>query len=108
MGYHKNLEVEQQDKIDRIVRWYREHSDIVPSYMMGRILADGDLVDELVERWEEIPAPVPASQHVALRERPAKPKRDYSMTSGEGKLFISIYITTMSLVLVAAVLLAVL
>ena len=99
MGYYKNIDAEQQDKVDRIVRWYKEHDKILPPYIMNRILADGDLVDVLVEQWEKIPEPVPASRHVALQAERRKPKTDWSMTSQEGKTFFIVSITTLLLIL---------
>mgnify|MGYP003647727397 FL=1 len=97
MGYHKNIDAEQQDKVDRIVRWYKEHDHILPPYIMKRILADGDLVDVLVEQWEKIPVPV--SRHVALQAERRKPKADWSMTSQEGKTFFIVSVTTVLLIL---------
>lgn len=99
MGYHKNIDAEQQDKVDRIVRWYKEHDNILPPYIMNRILDDGDLVDVLVEQWEKIPEPVPASRHVALQAERRKPKADWSMTSQEGKTFFIVSVTTVLLIL---------
>ena len=62
-----------------------------------------------IELQENMSEPLPASRHVALRGqgRHRKPKADWSMTSGETKMFVTIYIATMCLVLVAVVLLAV-
>jgi len=99
MGYYKNIDADQQDKVDRIVRWYKENENILPPYIMKRILADGDLVNVLVEQWQEIPEPMPASRHVALRADRRKPKADWSMTSQEGKTFFVVSATTILLIL---------
>lgn len=118
MGYYKNMEIELQEnletdsqqKIDRITRWYNEHQHAVPSYIFNRIVSDVDLLGEMVEAWVEIPEPLPASSHVALQSRPRhrKPKTDWSLNSKETKMFMTLYISTMSLVLVAVIGLAVL
>ena len=108
MGYYKNIDSEEQANLDRIVRWYREHKQAVPAYILERILVDRELLDDLINTWEEIPEPLPATQHVALRPRHRKPATDWSMTSGQGKVFVAVYTVTMVLVLAGVIGLAVL
>lgn len=118
MGYYKNMEIELQEnletdsqqKIDRITRWHNEHRHTVPSYIFNRIVSDVDLLGEMIDAWTEIPEPLPASRHVALQSRPRhrKPKTDWSLNSGETKMFMTLYISTMLFVLFAVIGLAVL
>ena len=108
MGYYKNIDTEVQANVDRIVRWYKDHQETVPAYMLNRILSDPDLLDEMIDTWEEIPEPLPVTRHVALRSRHRKPATDWSMTSGQGKMFVAVYTVTMVLVLAGVIGLAVL
>lgn len=108
MGYYKQIDSETQANIDRIVRWYNEHQETVPAYILRRILSDVDLLDDMIDTWEEIPEPLPVTRHVALRSRHRKPATDWSMTSGQGKVFVAVYTVTMLLVLAGVIGLAVL
>tara|TARA_R100001460_G_scaffold2077_6_gene7092 strand:- start:488 stop:814 length:327 start_codon:yes stop_codon:yes gene_type:complete len=103
MGYYNKLEVEQQAKIDSIVRWYQAHADVLPAYLLNRILADDELLTTVIELWEETPRRRSASDHVALQVTNSKPKTDWSMTSDQAKIFIIIYGITMGLVLLGIV-----
>jgi len=103
MGYYNRVEVEQQAKIDSIVRWYKHHANVLPAYLLNRILADDKLLETVIELWEETPRPKPAKQHVSLQATNSKPKTDWSMTSDQGKVFIIMYGVTMGLVLLGIV-----
>jgi len=74
MGYYNNMEVEKQEEVDRVIRWYNNHHAIVPSYLMRLIMDDNAFATKVVNAWEKIelstvetPSPKPASEHVALQ-----------------------------------------
>lgn len=86
MGYFKNLEIELQeihdDELREIVAWDFAHRHLLKPEERWRILTDEVLMKRALVLWqnERVPAPVPASAHVALhatrRElRPARRSR---------------------------------
>jgi len=71
MGYYKNLEVEQQERADMLVRWYHANKDTLPPSVMSVLMEDIEQLERVAAMWDErelsqpVP-PVPASAHVAL------------------------------------------
>lgn len=92
MGYYKQLDVLNQEKIDRVVRWWKAHEGITPDYLMVLIIEDSrffEKASEAFESTEQIRAPKPAREHIALQaesKRPRKTKRswDFSMSHRDG------------------------
>ena len=92
MGYYKDLDVLNQEKIDRVVRWWRTYEGVIPDYLMVMIIEDSafwEKASDAFENLESVPAPKPARDHIALQpdmRRPRKPKRswDFSMSHRDG------------------------
>lgn len=64
------LAVERGDKeLADTVAWYRAHYEKLPPELMRAILTDNEFFEKaLIAWWNEVPAPKPASSHVALQE----------------------------------------
>lgn len=75
MGYFKNLEIELQeihdDELRQIVAWDYAHRHLLSPEERWRILTNEVLLKRALVLWENdtIPAPKPASDHVALQSR---------------------------------------
>jgi len=70
MGYYNRLEVGEQESVDRIVRWYRDHRDVLPPYLLNMIVNDEEFLGRAMWLWEGlVPEPKPAAEHVALQVR---------------------------------------
>jgi hypothetical protein len=75
MGYFKNLEIELQeihdDELREIVAWDVAHRHLLKPEERWRILTDEVLMKRALVLWqnEGVPAPKPASEHVALQSR---------------------------------------
>ncbi len=91
MGYYKNIEVEQQEQVDQIVRWYKTNADEVPAYLMSLIINDATFLTKVIDAWEDIelatlgePKPRPASDHVALQvtRRELRPTKTHGSLIG--------------------------
>jgi len=69
MGYYNRLEVGEQENVDKIVRWYRDHRDVLPPYLLNMIVNDEEFLGRAMWLWEGlVPEPKPAAEHVALQE----------------------------------------
>ena len=78
MGYYKNIEIEGQEDIDRIVAWYSAFGHKYTADEMSAFLADESTLWQAIRLWEKslkpiqlsggLPKPRPASSHVALAE----------------------------------------
>jgi len=89
MGYYKNMEVEDQERVDQIVRWYKANSGNVPTYIMNLIVGDEAFLTKVINTWEHIELatlrePKPARDHVALqvRRRDLRPVKSYRALIG--------------------------
>jgi hypothetical protein len=70
MGALKQLEIADQEQVDRLAAWYRWHQDKLPASYIQWLLKDEELLWKTIEHWETVPyAPVPARRHVALQSR---------------------------------------
>jgi hypothetical protein len=75
MGYFKNLEIElqeiQNDELREIVAWDIAHKDKLTANERWKILTNEVLLKRALVLWgnETIPAPKPASEHVAVQVR---------------------------------------
>jgi hypothetical protein len=68
VGYYQNLEVAQQDDVERLVAWYREHEDVLPKYILEWLMKRDERVWQVIQLWEtERFQPKPAVEHVALQ-----------------------------------------
>jgi len=85
MGYFKKLDVEQQSEVDRIVRWWRDNHEQIPSYVMSRVLVDDKLLDDLVTAYEE------QLELLPRRQRPSK--NSWAMNHRQAKTFILAMVT---------------
>lgn len=92
MGYYKDLDVLDQEKIDRVVRWWRTYEGVIPDYLMVMIIEDSQFWEKASEAFEKHdipPAPKPATDHIALQQdlrRPRNAKRswDFTMSHSDG------------------------
>lgn len=108
MGHMKRILDEDQARIDQIVRWWQAHENApMPHYLIKAIVEDARFFEKVAEIWEsEVPAPVPASRHVALQaERRQRKQRkwDLSMSHGDAVMIMSMF----SAITVTAVVLAI-
>jgi len=75
MGYYKNLEIElqeiQDDELREIVAWDRAHKEKLTPNERWKILTNEVLLKRALVLWnnETTPAPMPASEHVAIQVR---------------------------------------
>ena len=71
MGYYKNIEVEAQqlydDELREIVEWDMAHRRVMSPVDRMRIISDEKLFARAVVAWRGVPAPMKASNHVALQ-----------------------------------------
>lgn len=73
MGYFKNLEIELQEihdpELREIVAWDIAHRHLMTPEERWRVLTNEVLLKRALVLWENdtIPAPKPASEHVALQ-----------------------------------------
>ena len=73
MGYYKNLEVALQEiygaELREIVEWDYAHRDLLSYKLRWQIMTNEVLMERHLSVWrnEPLPAPVPASAHVALQ-----------------------------------------
>lgn len=82
MGYYKQLQVAQQDDVDRIVQWYRAHAEVLPPYVLEWVNERDERLWALIQRWEKQPAqPKPASEHVALQPQSRREARELAKAS---------------------------
>lgn len=98
MGYFKKIDAEQQSEVDRIVRWWRDNHNQIPSYVMSRVLVDEELLNDLVTAYEE--------QLELLPRRQRPPKNSWAMNHRQAKTFI-LTMFTLWVVVFALVLLVV-
>jgi hypothetical protein len=70
MGYYKNLEIELQHdpELQEIVAWDIAHRDQLTAEERWAILTNDNLLQVALAKWRnaDLPAPKPASDHVAL------------------------------------------
>lgn len=68
MGYFKQQQIAEQEKVDRLVAFYRWHRATLPEYFMGWLLRDDERLWSAIAEWERLPyPPKPAISHVALQ-----------------------------------------
>ena len=92
MGYMKQIDIQFENTIESAmargdqeladtVAWYRAHYQTLPPELMRAILTDNEFFLKALTVWgNEVPAPKPASEHVALQEslpsrRALRPRR---------------------------------
>lgn len=82
MGYYKELAISQQDDIDRIVRWYKAHAEVLPTYVLEWVNERDERLWGLIQAWEKQPAqPKPATEHVALQTQTRRDARQLAKAS---------------------------
>jgi len=70
VGQIKQQAIADQEKVDRLVAWYRWHQDKLPASYIQWLLEDDELLWKAIEQWERVPyQPKPASSHVGLQRR---------------------------------------
>ena len=76
MGYFKNLEIELQEihdpQLREIIEWKRAHQHMLTQQELWEIMTDEVKQEQAIARWRNgqvLPAPVKASEHIALRVR---------------------------------------
>lgn len=111
MGGMKQIDVQMQETIALAVErgdqeladtvaWYRAHYEKLPPELMRAILTDNEFFEKaLTAWWNEVPAPKPASSHVALQEelpsrRALRQKRSFSWQCVVGWSMIATSILT--------------
>ena len=73
MGYYKNQEIELQEihgpELREILAWDCAHRDLLSDKLRWQIMTNEVLMERHLSVWrnEPLPAPVPASAHVALQ-----------------------------------------
>lgn len=68
MGYYKQLEVSQQDDVDRTIAWYKASGQYLPKYLHNWLLLRDERLWGAIQAWEKQPVePKPAADHVALQ-----------------------------------------
>ena len=53
MGYYKNIRTLEQQKVDDIVRWWKDHEPILPEYLLRLIVAEDKFLWAAIEAWED-------------------------------------------------------
>jgi hypothetical protein len=85
MGYFKNLEIELQEihdeELREIVAWHRAHKNLMTPEELWAVMTDEVKLKRAIVLWENskrLPAPKPATDHVALqvKRRDLRPKRN--------------------------------
>jgi hypothetical protein len=69
VGYYKEQEI--ANDVDRLVSWYAAHCELIPTYVMARILGDQKLLDDLMAEWETGDVAPPAKRGYTVLQRPA-------------------------------------
>jgi hypothetical protein len=53
MGYYKQKEISDQERVDDIVRWWKSHEgQPIPLYLLQAVVSDQDFFSEVLEQWE--------------------------------------------------------
>lgn len=53
MGYYKQQEIADQEKIDDIIRWWKSHEgQPIPRYLLSAIVEDARFFDKVQVLWE--------------------------------------------------------
>ena len=77
MGYYKQLEITQQDDVDRLVAWYRASGSNLPEYLREWLLERDERVWGAIQRWETNPVPPKRAElHVALEQQTRRSLRE--------------------------------
>jgi hypothetical protein len=73
MGYYKNIDALNQERIDQTVRWWKEHNGVLPEYLMSLILADENLFELVAHEWElaTFREDMPATKRMTRKESDA-------------------------------------
>src|SRR6056297_878622 len=103
MGYFKQLQVADQEQVDRLVAWYKYHQGKLPASYIQWLLKDDELLWKAIEHWEKVPyAPIPATRHVALQSRDhIRQERAYKRLERRDHAIVYI---TLGVILIAAAL----
>lgn len=81
MGYYKNLEVEQQEKVDDIIRWWKSHEgQPMPAYLMKAIIEDTRFFNKVQFLWEGHVNAVMGQKRMTRKESEAILKRHNTET----------------------------
>lgn len=53
MGYYKQQEISEQERVDDIIRWWKSHEgQPMPLYLMSTIVEDAHFFAKVLDKWE--------------------------------------------------------
>jgi len=53
MGYYKQQEISDQERVDDIIRWWKSHEgQPIPLYLLQAVVSDARFFNEVLEQWE--------------------------------------------------------
>lgn len=94
MGYYKQKLIEEQEKVDDIIRWWKSHENqTMPHYLLQMIVEDERFFDKVLAEWEQraFASWAQSIHETSRRAMPRKRKRDWSMSHADAVVVLTCF-----------------
>lgn len=92
MGYFKQQEIAQQERIDSLVAWYKYHEPLLPAPYFKWLLGQDELLWKAVEQWEQSPPPESVRREVIRSRSEMRARRRRRRTALVAVIVISLVV----------------